>query len=353
MTLVSSSRFSDPNTRRRVAIRAAHELDEDSLVELLNTYLTEGGRRREKTSAQTRKTYTKAIRKFLCYCRDGRNRLEIRTAKSAEINTWLDLLRRRGLRGSTASTHLSGVRALYGALEWAEAVERNPAANARAMRDETPGHAQKRPLTREERSRLIELPGKRHAGIDPRFARDRAILALGSRAGLRAEQDDPDRPREGRQESAAAHHGGHARGPDRLDARSGGPRRFGLRRLREPLQALLRPPAELPGAARVDERVRQTAVPEGSGRSRRRLPVAPIAGHRDAHTAAHGGDAPLRGDQGPADGRRHSRARQRCHGGNLRSGDRGDEPGCGRGRRRLTGRVDTKALYEAQRNLDR
>jgi integrase/recombinase XerC len=186
MTLVLSSRFTNPNTRRRAAIRAAHEIDEDALIELLNTHLTEGGRRREKTSAQTRKTYAKAVRKFLEYCQDGQNRLEIRSAKSAEINSWLDLLRRHGLRGSTTSTYLSGVRALYSALEWAEAVDRNPAVNARAIRDETPGYERKRPLTREERAQLIELPNQRFSEDDPRSARDTAILTLGSRAGLRA-----------------------------------------------------------------------------------------------------------------------------------------------------------------------
>ncbi len=186
MTLVTASRFSNPITRRRAAIRAAHELDEEALLELLNAHLTEGGRRREKTSPETRKTYAKAVRKFLAYCHDGRNRLEIRSASSAEINTWLDLLHRHGLRGSTSSTYLSGVRALYSALEWAGAVERNPALNAKSLRDETPGHERKRPLTREERSTLLELPGRRHGAEDPRCARDAAILTLGARAGLRA-----------------------------------------------------------------------------------------------------------------------------------------------------------------------
>ncbi len=186
MTLVTASRFSNPSTRRRAAIRAAHDLDEEALLELLNAHLTEGGRRREKTSSGTRKTYAKAVRKFLAYCHDGRNRLEIRSASSAEINTWLDLLHRHGLRGSTTSTYLSGVRALYSALEWAGAVDRNPALNAKSLRDETPGYERKRPLTREERARLIELPAQRHDEHDPRRARDASLLSLGARAGLRA-----------------------------------------------------------------------------------------------------------------------------------------------------------------------
>jgi hypothetical protein len=51
MTLVLSSRFTNPNTRRRAAIRAAHEIDEDALIELLNAHLTEGVRISRYSSA--------------------------------------------------------------------------------------------------------------------------------------------------------------------------------------------------------------------------------------------------------------------------------------------------------------
>ena len=56
--LVPLANWHDPQKRRLEAIRAAHERDEATLLELLQAYLVLKGRKRASLSEQTLKTYS-------------------------------------------------------------------------------------------------------------------------------------------------------------------------------------------------------------------------------------------------------------------------------------------------------
>lgn len=189
LELVLSSRFQSADNRKREAVRAAHDQDQSTLLELTNHYLTLKSARKAQTSDDTRRLYAVAIKRFLEYCA-GQNgqRLEITRLESDDIEMWLVGLQASGIKPSSIGTYLNGVRALYRALVWAKAAAANPAAEVKAPKDPTPAHLKKSALSPSLYRDLIKAPSEKYDVDDPRRTRDALLLALGGSGGLRAKE---------------------------------------------------------------------------------------------------------------------------------------------------------------------
>jgi len=192
LELALASRWTLPENRRREALKAAHAQDEEGLLDLLNHHLTLKSARRSEVSDDTRRLYALAVRRFLAHAgppQPGQSaRLELTRLEAEDIDLWLVGLQREGLSPNTVASYLYGLRALYRALAWAKAADRNPAAEVKAPRDPTPAHARKSALSPKLYRDLLALPAGKYEAADPRAARDALLLALGGSAGLRASE---------------------------------------------------------------------------------------------------------------------------------------------------------------------
>ncbi|MFN3267241.1 MAG: tyrosine-type recombinase/integrase [Deinococcales bacterium] len=189
LELVLSSRFQSTDNRKREAVRAAHDQDIDTLLELTNHYLTLKSARKAQTSEATRRLYAVAIARFLEYCA-GQNsqRLELTRLESDDIELWLVGLQASGIKPSSIGTYLNGVRTLYRALVWAKATAHNPAAEVKAPKDPTPAHLKKSALSPGLYRELVKASSEKYDPDDPRRSRDALLLALGGSGGLRAKE---------------------------------------------------------------------------------------------------------------------------------------------------------------------
>jgi integrase/recombinase XerC len=188
MTL--ASKWASSENRKREAVRAAHEQDPEALCDLLRYHLTLKSRRRTETSTETFRKYDLSIRKFLEFTSGtqttGSQRLEITRLSGDEIDFWIVQMQSVGLSANSVALYLNGVRALYRALVWARATERNPAGEVKPPRDPTPAHAKKSALSPAVYRDLVAAPHGKFETDDPRRTRDALLLALGGSAGLRA-----------------------------------------------------------------------------------------------------------------------------------------------------------------------
>ncbi len=185
--LILSSRFQNLENRKREAVRAAHDQDLETLLELLNHYMTLKSARKAETSDETRRLYGVAIGRFLNFCSgsDGVRR-ELSRLPEDDVELWMVQLQSEGMKPGSIATYLNGIRALFRALVWARAAERNPAAEVKAPRDPTPAHLKKSALSPAVYRDLIAAPADKFEADDPRRTRDALLLALGGSAGLRA-----------------------------------------------------------------------------------------------------------------------------------------------------------------------
>ncbi len=187
-----ASRWTVPENRKREGVRAAHEQNADVLLELLNHYLTLKSARKLDVSDDTRRLYSLAVRRFLEFSGPGDSsnspRLELTRLEPEDIETWMVQLQDQGLEPGSIAAYLYGLRALYRALIWAKATDRNPAGEVRPPRDPTPAHARKSALSPAVYRDLIALPATRYSADDSRQARDVLLLALGGSGGLRAKE---------------------------------------------------------------------------------------------------------------------------------------------------------------------
>jgi integrase/recombinase XerC len=193
-----ASRWINSESRKREAVRAAHEQNEEILLELVNHYMTLKSARKSQVSDDTRRLYSLGIRKFLEHCDPSRNdtqinpalgggqRLELTRLDAEDIEMWMIKLQQNSLKAGTITAYLNGVRALYRALIWARATERNPAGEVKPPRDPTPAHSRKSALSPAVYRDLIAAPADKFEVDDPRRTRDALLLALGGSAGLRA-----------------------------------------------------------------------------------------------------------------------------------------------------------------------
>jgi integrase/recombinase XerC len=175
--LVLDSDWHEPGRRKLQAVKAASEGREEHLSSLLNTYLSYRGRKGAQTSSRTRQTYETALADWLSYCWPSRSDsplVALLRATRDDVERYLALLQER-VSLATAATYLAGVRALYRALLWAQAVSANPADGVRAPVDPRPRHERRDPVPLDGYRAMLELAGDR----------DRLLLRMMGDQGLR------------------------------------------------------------------------------------------------------------------------------------------------------------------------
>ena len=97
--LILSSRFQNVENRKREAVRAAHDQDLESLLELLNHYMTLKSARKGETSDETRKLYAVAIGRFLMFCSGTSGaRLELTRLTDDDVELWLVQMQSEGMK---------------------------------------------------------------------------------------------------------------------------------------------------------------------------------------------------------------------------------------------------------------
>ncbi|MCL4455130.1 MAG: tyrosine-type recombinase/integrase [Deinococcus sp.] len=192
MSLVLLSSWSNPSKRRVAAVRAAHERNEQALLELLEAYLVLKGRKRAAVSEDTVATYHKGVRDYLAWAwpPDASGpKVEILKATSDDLDRYVTELQVNGghlsetsgvsLKPSTIATYLAGVRTLYRAFEWAKAAQMPQ--GVFAPRDPTPPEERRPALPVHLYRKLLD----RLTPEKPDLLRDRVAVRLMAEAGLR------------------------------------------------------------------------------------------------------------------------------------------------------------------------
>lgn len=181
------SRWNNPESRRREALRAAHAQDADVLTDLVWHHLRLTSRRAGVVSPQTMRAYALATRDFLTFVGPpDAPRHALSTLDADVVTAYVAALHARGVTVSTVRTYLYGVRALFRALVWAGGRRDDPARDVRPPIDPTPAHTRKRALGAAQVRTLLAAPRELHGDEGEVGARDHAILMLGATLGLRA-----------------------------------------------------------------------------------------------------------------------------------------------------------------------
>ncbi|GGJ70076.1 tyrosine-type recombinase/integrase [Deinococcus aquiradiocola] len=186
MTLVRASdhlalvNLTDQALRVR-AVQAASTYDLDTLVTLMQAYMTTASRKGARTSRKTLDAYSLAVRDFVPWAqangvtllrpglRDGgRYVAHLQTRDSQGQG------KRGRLSPATVAQYVAGARALYRALRWAGATEAQPFEDAHVPPDPTPGIVKNPPY-------MDEID----AALEHCDARLAALLLLCAHGGLR------------------------------------------------------------------------------------------------------------------------------------------------------------------------
>ncbi|WP_052351610.1 site-specific integrase [Deinococcus pimensis] len=158
--LVLASRWTNPDSRRREALRAAHTQDADVLTDLVTHHLRLRSRRAGDVSEATLRSYALAVRSFLDFTGPAdAPRHALNQLGEDAIGAYVQSLRARGLEVGSVRTYLYGVRALFRALAWAGARRDDPTRDVRPPVDVTPAHTPKRAEPAERVKVLLALPG--------------------------------------------------------------------------------------------------------------------------------------------------------------------------------------------------
>ncbi len=160
--------------RRRRAVAACQDHDAAVLWELTDAWLTLHGRAGATVSAHTRSNYHRGVAALVAAWRQE-NLLRPRRDAGA---LWLREMEDAGLAPSTIKVRLAAARALYAALRWAGATERDPLRDARPARDPVPPWEKRQPYADNEVAALLA-----HAE-----GSDRVLVLLGAHAGLRVSE---------------------------------------------------------------------------------------------------------------------------------------------------------------------
>jgi len=167
--------------RRRRAVKASHEQDAATLWELALVALTLRGKAGATVSPYTVRNYKQGVEALLgAWSQENL----LRPGRDAGL-VWVRGMEARGVAPSTIRIRLAAARTLYRGLRWAGAIESDPFADARTVSDKTAPWDKRAPYTEGELATLLTYTR------DHKRAVDRALLLLGSHAGLRlAEMTD-------------------------------------------------------------------------------------------------------------------------------------------------------------------
>ncbi|WP_045234804.1 tyrosine-type recombinase/integrase [Deinococcus pimensis] len=201
MTLVLTSRWSQPDHRRARALQVLHDHDVDALCDLVTYHQHHKGVSGADTSPRTLRGYHLGVRDFLAWCWSEEQTLALNRLTNEDIERYLVHLRTRPRRPRTvhgrvpteklspdsARTYLYGVRALTRALVWAGVLTDDPTKGVRAPRSRTAAHERKGALPTKVLDELLALPARTH-DTPERTTRYLGIFVLGARLGLRLDE---------------------------------------------------------------------------------------------------------------------------------------------------------------------
>lgn len=199
-SIVLATTWHDPSRRKLEAVRACTERDVPTLLSLLTTYLGYRGRKGIKTSSNTIAYYNIALRDWIQHCwpkKESSPQIPLLRATRDDIERYIAILQQEGghLAGSqskelsvgSVATYLSGIRAFYKALIWAEALTKSPAQEVRSPIDPRPNHEKRPALPIAEYQRLIEYVQTTNSDQESNsnYLRFHAMLRLMGDQGLR------------------------------------------------------------------------------------------------------------------------------------------------------------------------
>ena len=145
-----------------------------AVVEYLGALQAERGAARNTLSA-----YRRDLADFLAFLE--RQRRPLRDAAADDVVTWIEHLRRRGLRPASVARRVSAVRGLYRHLVREGAAAGDPTEHVEVPRG---GRPLPRTLSRDAATALVEAPDV----TGQRGVRDRALLELLYATGMRASE---------------------------------------------------------------------------------------------------------------------------------------------------------------------
>lgn len=163
----------DPTELRKDAIRAARDMDQDALWNLLEAYLVMRGSRGARVSQNTLNAYRIYLRDFLTWA--GPAGMSLLRPRGNEPFAYVRHLETQGKSPSTVRGMLSAARGLYSALRWAGATDMAPFTDVRAATDPVPNWQKRKPYSDGDLVKLL-------AAADPQ---EKVILHLGADCGLR------------------------------------------------------------------------------------------------------------------------------------------------------------------------
>ena len=184
-SLVETSGWARPETRRVRAVKACHDFDSAALGELLIYYLVNEGRKGARVSEQTKRAYLSGMRALLNFAGPFDSpsapllKIDRETVKRFVVHEQL-----RGLAPESIRLHLAAIRCLFRALVWAGALAVSPAENVSAPPDSRNREDRRDAVPWDDYAKLRTVA----AGETPLHKRNLAILyALGS-LGMRVSE---------------------------------------------------------------------------------------------------------------------------------------------------------------------
>lgn len=160
--------------RKRLALRAITERDQQALWGLVLGHLVLHGRRGPKISAQTLRKYEQAFLSYWAWAEAAGVTLH-RPPRDAG-RAYIRSLETRGLKRSSVGWHLAACRALEEALRWSGLDEATTFRDVRPVPDNVPQHKKGKLYTPEQIEQLLEV-----ADLE-----ERLVVLLGADCGLRA-----------------------------------------------------------------------------------------------------------------------------------------------------------------------
>ena len=166
------ARLSDGPRKRRCA-EALRDDDASALIGLLESYTMTYGRRGLRVSPNTLRSYRRGLLDLLKFCRTiGRKPHQVTRQDGLRFARRME---QDGKSPATINNRLSAARRFVKALAWCGMIEADPFEGV-SVDDPTPVHAKVDPYTKSELAKMLAVADERQ----------RAIILLGSDAGLRA-----------------------------------------------------------------------------------------------------------------------------------------------------------------------
>ncbi|CAA9237743.1 MAG: hypothetical protein AVDCRST_MAG93-1172 [uncultured Chloroflexia bacterium] len=140
--LVTTASFS-AGKRKLTAVKACAERDSDTLIALINAYLSHRGKKGSKTSEATRRTYETGLLRWIVFGwpdpePNSSPKVPLLRATTDDVEMFVAARLDAGNREATVSSYLSAARTFYKALVCAKAIEASPADEVRSPTDPRP-----------------------------------------------------------------------------------------------------------------------------------------------------------------------------------------------------------------------